>query len=336
MKRKVWICIMAMIILTSIVGCGMKDEKSVVEDLSERAKNMDSYMSHGQMTILTGQEPLDYDIEVWYKKPHFYRVALKNKSKDIMQILLRNDEGVYVLTPHLKKSFRFQSDWPEAQGQVYLYQTLLSSIVEDQKRIFEASDKGYQFEVAAQYSTNHNLSKQKIWLDSKLYPQKVDVLNNNNEVIVKMAFDRFEENAKFDADAFDQKRNLGVVPNEDQDVMAKVTKPVEAVTPRYIPKGAQLESEQTVESPNGQVVIMRYKGEHPFTLTQKHPQAIEASLPMLGNPIQLDHTMGVLIEAEKNKKLGWTFEGTEYELLGDLTIADLQKIANSISKEPMK
>ena len=32
-------------------------------------------------------------------------------QKDQSQIILRNEEGVFVLTPALNKSFRFQSDW---------------------------------------------------------------------------------------------------------------------------------------------------------------------------------------------------------------------------------
>lgn len=49
-------------------------------------------------------------------------------KKDVTQIVLRNDEGVFVLTPSQNKSFRFQSNWPDNQGQVYLYETLIRSI----------------------------------------------------------------------------------------------------------------------------------------------------------------------------------------------------------------
>jgi len=38
------------------------------------------------------------------------RVSLKNKTNNHEQIILKNSDGVYVLTPSLNKSFKFQSD----------------------------------------------------------------------------------------------------------------------------------------------------------------------------------------------------------------------------------
>lgn len=342
MCRKAWILFMIMLIATSLVACGTKDSKEIVSDLSKRSEDMESYISHGKMTIQTGQEPQEYEVEVWYKKPHYYRVALKNLKKDIVQILLKNDDGVYVLTPHLKKSFRFQSDWPASSGQVYLYQTILASIIDDQKRRFQAGDKEYQFEVEAKYTLNQNFFIQRIWLDRDLYPKRVDVLNKDREVMVKMEFDRFKADASFDKDAFDMQRNLNSMPDQSQQTMAKAKgteqkqKPVETLTPAYIPQESRLVDEQTIESPNGPVVIMRYKGEKSFTLTQRHPQAIEASLPIFGKPMELEQTIGVLLEMDQNKRLTWTQNGTDFELLGNLTTEEMVRIANSLENVPTK
>ncbi len=118
------------------------------------------------MTLNTGTEPQEYSVEVCYMAESYYRIALTNAKKDITQIVLRNDDGVFVLTPHLNKSFRFQSDWPENQGQVYLYQSLVQSILMDNERQFTTDDKSYVFDVAANYQ-NGSLARQKVWLDKK-------------------------------------------------------------------------------------------------------------------------------------------------------------------------
>ncbi|WP_131926027.1 LolA family protein [Hazenella coriacea] len=326
---------MVWIILAIVVsGCGVKDAQQVVNDLSKRSEELESYISHGMMTIQTGQEPLEYEVEVWYKQPHFYRVELKNIKKDITQILLKNETGVYVLTPHLKKSFRFQSDWPETSGQVYLYQTIMNSIVDDQSRKFQAGEKDYQFEVAAKYSINQSLQRQKIWLDQELYPKKVDVLNANNEVMIQMNFDQFKAGASFDKDAFDMQRNLSSLPQFQKKPEEKQT--ISAVTPRYLPQGSQLMGEQTIDSPDGPVVIMRFKGKQPFTLTQKSPQVIAASLPLLGKPVELEESIGVLMEVDQRKKLSWTYNGTDFELLGNLPLEEMVLIANSVFNQPIK
>ena len=67
-------------------------------------------------------------------------------QKDQSQIILRNEEGVFVLTPALNKSFRFQSDWPQNSSQAYLYESLVRDILQDKKNLtFEKTDKYYIF-----------------------------------------------------------------------------------------------------------------------------------------------------------------------------------------------
>jgi outer membrane lipoprotein-sorting protein len=327
-----------MLFMSILIGCGTKDAKEVVSDLSKRSEEIKSYISHGKMTILTGREPQEYDVEVWYKKPSYFRVSLKNLKKNVVQILLRNDEGVYVLTPHLKKSFRFRSDWPDTSGQIYLYQTLLQSIVDDQGRHFHAGEKEYQFEVAAKYPFNQQATKQRIWLDKKLYPKKVDVLNEENKMLIKMEFDRFKLDATFDKDAFDTERNLQPLPSESKETLAALAgkKDLQSVLPGYLPADSRLVSEQTIQTPNGPVAIIRFKGKNAFALTERHPQEIHAGLPLMGKPVELEQTVGVLLEADDQKRLTWTYDGLDYELLGNLPENEMVQIANSTFDQPLK
>ncbi|WP_124726465.1 outer membrane lipoprotein-sorting protein [Staphylospora marina] len=332
----------AMMLLAALVlaGCGTKDAQDVVRELSKRSEELESYMSHGKMTILTGKEPQEYDVEVWYKKPDHYRVALKNRKKDVVQILLRNQDGVYVLSPHLKKSFRFQSDWPKSSGQVYLYQSLLASILDDQQRVFEAKGKEYKFEVSAKYPFRQNGVKQRILLDEDLNPKRVEVLNETGQVLVTMEFDRFQPDASFDADAFEMQRNLNSVTPESRETLAGAknqrNEAVAAVAPGYIPEGSRLVDEQTVKSLDGEVVIMRFAGKTPFTLTQRHPRASAQGIPALGHPVDLGGTVGVLLELGDRKRLSWIHDGIEFELLGELGTEDMMAIAASTIDQPSK
>ncbi len=333
MGRIVWILVSFLILGTLLVGCGEKSAEEIIRDLSTQSEKIESYKSKGKMTIETGMEPQEYEVEVWYKKPHYYRVALNNLKKDVTQILLRNDDGVYVLTPHLKKSFRFMSDWPESSGQVYLYKTLLQSIMDDPERKFEPGEKGYQFEVVANYTQNQSLSTQRIWLNKNLQPEKVDVLDDEGKVMVKVIFDEFKEGVSFDDDAFEVDRNMSVTEGKASPTTVEPNKKeanLRVVTPGWIPEGSRLVDEQTVDRPEGKVVIMRYQGEQPFTLTQERQRAIEASLPLQGKPIHLGFTTGVLLETEAKKRLSWTHEGTDFELYGNLAVQDMIRIAESV------
>lgn len=191
-----------------LAGCGKKSADDVVADLNQVVGKLGSYQGSGKMILQTGQEPLEYHVEVWYKEPHFYRIALTNEDKDITQIVLRNDDGVFVLTPHLNKMFRFQSDWPENSGQVYLYQSLVQSILMDKQRRLTTDGDSYVFDVAANYQ-NASLVRQKVWLKKKNYaPEHVEVSDENNSVVVVVEFTRFEFGSKFEKDSFDMQRNM--------------------------------------------------------------------------------------------------------------------------------
>ncbi|MGN7381606.1 MULTISPECIES: outer membrane lipoprotein-sorting protein [Paenibacillus] len=208
MRRVTWMAAIVLAIAVILSGCGAKDAGAVVKELNEVVSKMESYQGVGRMTLHTGQVPQEYQVEVWFKKPHYYRISLTNDKKDITQIVLRNDEGVYVLTPHLNKSFRFQSNWPDNQGQAYLFQSIADSILTDKDRQFTAEENAYVFDVLANYQ-NASLVRQKIWLDKKtLQPQNVQVTDAGNNVMVSMEFSHFEFNKQFDKDSFDMQRNM--------------------------------------------------------------------------------------------------------------------------------
>ncbi|RUS45352.1 outer membrane lipoprotein carrier protein LolA [Cohnella sp. AR92] len=214
MRRRIpWILSMVVLFAAVLSACGNKNADSVVKDLNKVAGKLDSYQGSGKMILHTGQQPLEYKVEVWYQKPQYYRIALTNEQRDITQIVLRNDDGVFVLTPRLNKSYRFQSDWPENQGQVYLYQTLLQSIAMDNSRQFTTEKDAYVFNVMAGNYQNGSFARQKIWLAKSDYtPRQVQVTDSNSNLMVEVKFDSFKFGAKFDKSAFDMQSNMGNAP----------------------------------------------------------------------------------------------------------------------------
>ncbi|WP_337033778.1 DUF4367 domain-containing protein [Paenibacillus illinoisensis] len=208
MRRISWMLAMVLVLSALLAACGKKDAAAVVKDLNEVVGEMESYQGAGVMTLHTGDTPQQYKVEVWHQKPSYYRIALTNAKKDVTQIVLRNDEGVFVLTPSQNKSFRFQSNWPDNQGQVYLYETLIRSITGDTTRQFADEKESYVFDVAANYNT-HALVRQKIWLNKSDYaPKQVEVSDSNANVVVDVKFDSFKFGAEFSKDAFDMQRNM--------------------------------------------------------------------------------------------------------------------------------
>ncbi|PYI52943.1 DUF4367 domain-containing protein [Paenibacillus flagellatus] len=367
MRRVTWVLAVVMCVVLIAAGCGTKNAEQVVKDLDHVIGKLDSYQGAGTMTLQTGQQAQQYNVEVWYQNPHYYRIALTNEAKDITQIVLRNDEGVFVLTPHLNKMFRFQSDWPENSGQVYLFQSLVQSIVMDNDRQFTEEKDAYVFDVVANYQ-NGLLSRQKIWLNKKDYaPKQVHVTDDNNNVLVAVNFTQFEFGKKFEKDSFDMQRNMtswniqsmptsatasdatkqgataaggtkqdptatGVQKTGTTDKTAGASaQSFGILEPIYVPQGVKKQDLKEVKLGEDKAILFRYSGTYNYTLVESMPQAkTVTSLP--GDILDLGYTLGVVTGEEKGMRtLHWTYDGVEFKLsTSDLPQTEMIRIAQSV------
>ncbi|WLD93662.1 outer membrane lipoprotein carrier protein LolA [Alkalihalobacillus sp. AL-G] len=328
MKKTLSLLVMALLIL-ALTACGSKSQKDVVSDLKGMLEEMSGYKAQATMTLQTGEKPLTYNIDVWHKKPSFYRVSLKNSEKDQSQMILRNSEGVFVLTPALNKSFRFQSEWPENSSQVYLMESLISDIIMDDDRTFKAGENGYVFNTKTNYQ-NKNLYQQEITLDKKnLLPTSVKVMDKDLKVLVEVKFTKKKLNAKFDDGAFDMERNMQGALNEVP-AMATEKKEFTAVFPEFVPAGTTLFNQ--VKSKNGDEVILTYTGDdQSFTIIQRRAEVAPATKMLTmnkGDVVNLGFAFGVL----KDKTLTWSFDGVDYYLASnDLSEEQMINVASSMT-----
>src|SRR5690606_7412281 len=107
-KSRLWMIFVFGIVLV-LAACGEKSQEDVVKKLGENVEDLTGYKANVEMKMNTGQEEQLFKIDVWHKKEDFYRVSLSsNKDDKGGQIILKNKDGVFVLTPELKKSFKFQ------------------------------------------------------------------------------------------------------------------------------------------------------------------------------------------------------------------------------------
>ena len=97
-------------------------------------EDSNSYKLKGELEISNNDDIYNYDIEVSHKDNKYYKVVMENKSNSYVQVILKNDDGVYIVTPSLNKSFKFQSEWPYDNSQIYLYDSLIKDIENDNER----------------------------------------------------------------------------------------------------------------------------------------------------------------------------------------------------------
>ena len=81
-----------------ITGCGINRADDVLEKFEKKLEKIDSYYVEGIMQIINNEDTYDYEVKVSYQKDDYYKIELVNKLNNHEQIILRNDEGVYVDT----------------------------------------------------------------------------------------------------------------------------------------------------------------------------------------------------------------------------------------------
>ena len=200
MKKIFLSLILVCLILT---GCGKHNEKEVLKEFQNKVNNADSYFLTGEMELVNNEDVYNYNINVSYKKDDFYKIELVNAINDHKQVILRNTEGVYIVTPSLNKSFKFQSDWPYNNSQVYLLSSLLDDITNDENRTFEDSSEGYIFTSSVNYPNNEKLVNQKVYFGKDYLPKKVEVLDADGNPQITMSFDKIDLRTEFNDTYFD-------------------------------------------------------------------------------------------------------------------------------------
>lgn len=191
---------MLIVLALLVSACGAQSKEDVMKKLSGKWTDAKGYELTAVMEIRTGQEPRLYDVEVWHTKPDYYRVSVTQDGSEEAQMILRNKEGVFVVTPAVGKTYKFQSDWPEKNSQAYLIGALAEDIRADKKATMKEEEKEYVFETATRNNHRKMLPCQRIHIDKKsLLPVKVSVLDENKEEQIKISFKKISLGTERDA-----------------------------------------------------------------------------------------------------------------------------------------
>src|SRR5574344_1041828 len=184
MKKK--LLIVGAIVSLFLTGCGNKGEADVYKKFKSKISDSKGYHITGILELISNETAYTYDVDVSYAKTDRFRVSLKNQTNGHEQIVLRNDEGVYVVTPSLNKSFKFQSEWPYNNSQAYLLQTILEDLENDTSREYKEVDNKYMFISKVNYVNNKDLEKQRVYINKDYIIEKVEVLDKNENTKITM------------------------------------------------------------------------------------------------------------------------------------------------------
>ncbi len=330
MKKKFLILIMLCCIL--VTGCFSK-KNDTLKEVEKKYDNLKAYSLTGDLQINNNDDVYNYDVKVIFQKKDKFYVSLKNRSNSHEQVILKNEDGVYVITPSLNKSFKFQSDWPYNNSQVYLIESIINDIKNDKERSLVSSNSNYIFTSNVNYPNNRKLIKQVVTFDKDYNLKSVSVVDENDVSSMKMTFKTINLKPDINKDTFDLNKIMGSTTIDDKKEEA-TSKLDDIIYPLYLPTGTVLANSEKVNKDDGERIIMTFEGEKPFLLVEE-TASIEnefSIIPTYGEPYLLIDTVGALTDSS----ITWNSNGVEYYLVSDvLSRQELVDIARSVNTIPV-
>lgn len=328
--------------LIFLTGCGKKSEGDVLKSYTSAVEKAKSYYLNGKMELVNNEDVYTYDISVSYEADDNYKIELVNTVNNHEQVILRNSEGVYVVTPSLNKSFKFQSDWPYNNSQVYLLSSLLDDINNDEERVFETKDNEYVFTTRVNYPNSPKLEKQKIYFNANNFPTRVEVLDKDGNVEIKMVFNKIDLKADFNDTYFDLSSILDTEvkeeKNEEQQNTETETKETatidDIIYPMYLPTNTYLANQEKVKVDNGERLILTFAGDSSFVLVEETVSITNSPeiIPTYGEVELIGASLAVINDNSAN----WFSNGIEYYVVSDtMDSSEILEVAKSISVLPV-
>ena len=309
-----------------LFGCGKADQSNVKDEFVKNISKKNSYLVKGTMNIISNEDTFSYNVTV-AKSNDNYRVNLVNTINNHEQVILRSNNEVYVVTPSLNKSFKFQSEWPDNGSQAYLLNSLVSDINNDSESKAEADGDGFVISSKVNYPNNANLVSEKIYLDKKSNLKKVEVLDKDGKVKITVNYTSIDFKPTFKDDYFKLESLIDEECCKDKETSALMD---DIVYPLYLPSNTYLSTKDTVNTESGNRVILTFTGDSPFTLIEEKTVANSEFeiIPVYGEPLMLSETMGAL----SSNSLYFTSNNVDFYLSSDkLSGNELLTIAESIT-----
>lgn len=339
--------ILSLLLLLLTCGCGKVDSTKVKSDFEDKVTKTKSYVLTGSMEIINNEDTFVYAVEASFLKDDYYKVRLVNQTNNHEQVILKNTDGVYVVTPSLNKSFKFQSEWPSNSSQSYLLASLLNDVKNDAEGTMEETDKNYILKANVNYPNNSELVYEKIYFDKDMNLEKVEVFNNDDTVKIKVNVKSLDLKAGLEKDDFvledlidqdccntntcEESDNKTCEKTPNSDKKDEKTGAIEDIIyPLYIPSETYLTSKEVLDTEVGDRVILTYSGNKNFVLVEE--QATSSSdfeiIPVYGDPLLLNDSVAAL----QANSIYWTSNNMEYYLTGnDLSSEELLSIATSLT-----
>ncbi len=304
--------------------------KSFDKQFEKTMNNMSSYLLEGDMEITKGEDIKSYTVQVGYQKGEheFFKVSLYDKDLNQEQIILRNGEGVFVITPSLNQVFKFEGDWPMNSPKPYLLQSMVA-IIKQENTTIQKESEGYLISSDVVYPNNKNFKRQEMMFDKEAKVKWLQIFNQDNNPELKIVFHKVEYDSKLDEGYFqapttlESKVSSSIISNEDLPLF-----------PSQV-FDAKLTSKSSMNANGVTKHILEFSGDKNFTVVQSKRQAAQSTQTVL-MPGEMIDTLDIVGFYDGNK-LSAIYNQVEFTVFSnELGPEEMMGVINSMQMAVMK
>lgn len=307
--------------VAGLTSCNKQSKtEDAYSDFVNSITEAQSYVLEAQMEVKKDEGSNLFDVEVSYKSPSYYRVNYQNQSSNSRQILLKNSEGVYVLSPELNKEFKFDSTWPLNSSHIYILNKVVEDLSSDTGRTVECKDDYYIFTSAINHKVKHDLVKQSIYVNKNTKKlEKVCYQSADDDVMI-LTVKSLELNKVLPSDTF---KIDAIMQSETSALGEGSSVIVSSINFENIFDVAC--SSETYDD----ITVMSYKGDKNYSIIfQKLEDTPSASARIYDDFVMLDDTIAFI----STSSLTFYFSDYEFKIVsGTLTLEEMVDVANSLT-----
>lgn len=333
LKRIIVIVVVLGLIAFGAVKLIQNKTSSLEKNTQQVLNNLNSYYMEATMEFYKGEDSRTYSVKISYAKVENvdnFRVSMVDKAINQEQIIIKNEKGVYVLTPALNQVYKFKGDWPLNGQKPYLYQSMLETI-QGTCDISKLED-GYLVVSTPNYKNMPSWTRQEMKLTKEYKPVWVHIYDSNNDVAVKISFTKVEMNPTFASNYFTVNDNMEEARN-NLDTTTSSTISDLPLYPTNADINATLKEVSTIKVNDETEVMLTYSGEQSFTVIETALTAYDeiTEIEVNGEIIDVYGTFGYIVTTSTVSKLYYQYNGIGYLIYSNnLSVEHLLEVATGM------
>lgn len=328
MVKKIIAGVLAVLVL---VLAGFKlfyHKDSTPKKIAEVRENLTSYHTEANMEITANDDKRNFYVKVDFRKDgedNLFRISMLDKNINQEQIMLRNKEGVYVLTPALNQVYSFKGDYPLNSPKPYLYHSMLAALDGDYD--IEKTNDGYILSFVPTYENSPTWVKEDIKLSTDFKPVWVNIYDADNSIVCAINFTKAEFGVSLNDDTFNVEVNMNEAKSSSSEISRQPSELPFMVVDNLISSELSQQTQATVDGKT--VYILAYRGNQNFTIIQ--------SIMEDSDEINYEAVSGTLVNFDRgigfynDSYLTYLYNGIKYEVYSDsLTVSQMIDIVSSL------